>query len=489
MDQTLLLVIILAAVAVLLTFLVTFLLLNSRNRVNMARMQGVEASLTEKVTEREAQIAGLRESGERTLAELKAEQEKQLNKIKDDREKQLRELKEDQEKQLTALKEEQQNQLAALKKDQADLIEKIKADHDQQLEKVVANVRNELKLEYEESLKARKEELAKGNKSDIEGILNPLKESIEGMRKVMKENSEEHLKSTTELRSQLEQAVKEMGARTADLGAKADSLSEALSGRPKMQGNWGENMLDSILAQEGLIKGMHYTREDAREDQSRPDFIFHFKDGSQEKDLIVDSKVSLTAFVRYVNAENEDARKAALEEHLQSINRHIDELARKEYFKKVDKGRAFTDQVVMFMPIDQAFRVALDAKPTLWQDAYAKGVLIATEQTIMPFLKILQLTWNKYQQDSNLQEIKEAAERMIDRVGLFYDSYKDLGKRLKATIDTYNEGITKLEDNGRSITTAARQVMKFGIRRSKGKEFQVPEDTVALPEKAGETQE
>ncbi|MBO4767904.1 MAG: DNA recombination protein RmuC, partial [Bacteroidales bacterium] len=447
--------------------LVTFLLLNSRNRVNMTRMKGVEASLNEKVAEREAQIVGLRESGEKSLAELRESQEKQLNEFKEEREKQLRELKEEQEKQLAALKKER----------------------DEQLEKVVANVRNELKLEYEESLKARKEELAKGNKSDIEGILNPLKESIDGMRKVMKENSDEHLKSTTELRSQLEQAVKEMGARTADIGAKADSLSEALSGRPKMQGNWGENMLDSILAQEGLIKGMHYTREDAREDLSRPDFIFHFKDGSEEKDLIVDSKVSLTAFVRYVNAENEEERKTALDEHIQSINRHIDELSRKEYFKKVDKGKAFTDQVVMFMPIDQAFRVALDAKPTLWQDAYAKGVLIATEQTIMPFLKILQLTWNKYQQDSNLQEIKEAAERMIDRVGLFYDSYKDLGKRLKATIDTYNEGITKLEDNGRSITTAAKQVMKFGIKRSKGKEFQVPEDTVALPEKAEDTQE
>ncbi len=464
MDQTVLTVIILAAVAVLLTFLITFLLLNSRNRVNMARMQGEVNSLGDQVKERDERITGLRGRLDSERERLEGVRRDEITALKEERDKQLREL-----------KEEQQNQLAALKK-----------ERDEQLEKVVANVRNELRLEYEESLKARKEELAKGNKSDIEGILNPLKESIEGMRKVMKENSEEHLKSTTELRSQLEQAVKEMGARTADLGAKADSLSEALSGRPKMQGNWGENMLDSILAQEGLIKGMHYTREDAREDQSRPDFIFHFKDGSQEKDLIVDSKVSLTAFVRYVNAENEDERKAALEEHLQSINRHIDELARKEYFKKVDKGRAFTDQVVMFMPIDQAFRLALDARPTLWQDAYAKGVLIATEQTIMPFLKILQLTWNKYQQDSNLQEIRDAAERMIERVGLFYDSYKDLGKRLKATVDTYNEGITKLEDNGRSITTAAKQVMKFGVKRSKGKEFQVPAETLALPDSDAE---
>ena len=190
MDQTLLIVIIAAAVAVLLAFLLPFLLLNSRNRVNMARMQGELSSRDEKIREREARIT-----------DLKADQEKR--------------------------------------------IEELKKERDEQLQKVVANVRNELRLEYEESLKAKKEELSKGNKSDTEGILNPLKESIVEMNKAMKENSDEHLKSTTELRSQLEQAVKEMGARTADIGAKADNLSEALSGRPKMQGNWGENMLDS----------------------------------------------------------------------------------------------------------------------------------------------------------------------------------------------------------------------------------------------------
>lgn len=430
--------IILAVAAVILTFVLTYVIMNSRSKVRLAQKDGRIDVLEGTVGEREKDIRELQESSAAALSDLKANHKAELDN--------LRQM------------------------------------HQEQLQTVVAQVRNELKLEYEESLKARKEELSNGNKSDIESILNPLKESIEGMKKAMKANADEHLQSTTELKTKLEQAVKDMGARTADIGAKADSLSEALSGRPKMQGNWGENMLDSILAQEGLVKGMHYTREDAREDQSRPDFIFHFKEGEDQKDLIVDSKVSLTAFVRYVNAETEEERTAALDEHLKSISRHIDELARKEYAKKVDRDRMFTDQVVMFMPIDQAFRLALDANPMLWQEAYAKGVLIATEQTIMPFLKILQLTWNKYQQDTNLQEIKEAAENMIERVGLFYDSYKELGKKLKLACDAYNSGVAKLEDNGKSITTAARKVMKFGVKRSKGKEFSVPETPVLLSE-------
>lgn len=451
--ETQTLIIIIAIVAAVVASVLIFVIINSRTKVLLAQKDGRIGVLESTVKEREKDLCELQENCAASLRDLRQSNETVLSDLKASHKAEL---------------------------------ENLNKMHQEQLMQVVAQVRNELKLEYEESLKAGKEELSNGNKSDMESILNPLKESIEGMRKAMKDNADEHLQSTTELKTKLEQAVKDMGARTADIGAKADSLSEALSGRPKMQGNWGENMLDSILAQEGLIKGMHYTREDAREDLSRPDFIFHFREGEERKDLIVDSKVSLTAFVRYMNASTDDERKEALSDHLKSITSHINELTKKEYAKKVDRSRMFTDQVVMFMPIDQAFRTALDANPMLWQEAYAKGVLIATEQTIMPFLKILQLTWNKYQQDTNLQEIKDAAENMIERVGLFYESYKELGKKLKVACAAYNDGIVKLEDNGKSITTAARRVMKFGVKRPRGKEFSVPEESILLGEEIGE---
>jgi DNA recombination protein RmuC len=298
------------------------------------------------------------------------------------------------------------------------------------------------------------------------------------MEKAMKDNADSHLKSTTELSEQLKRAVKDMQEKTSDVGRKADTLSEALTGKPKVQGCFGENFLDAILAGEGLQEGTHYTREAANDDLSRPDFVFHFKDGYEEKDLVVDSKVSLTAFVDYMNAATPEDKASALDRHIKSVRKHIDELSRKEYAKK--RAKSFADYVLMFMPRDMAFRVALEADPMLWQEAYQKNVLIATEQTIMPFLKIIQLTWNKFQQDTNTQKITTAAQNMIDRVGAFYDAYIDLGKKLKSVTTAYNSGISKLKEGGQSITTSAKQVMELGVKRSKGKEFIVPDQMIEI---------
>ena len=179
-----------------------------------------------------------------------------------------------------------------------------------------------------------------------------------------------------------------------------------------------------------------------------------------------------------MNATDPEEKAAALDRHIKSVRKHIDELSKKEYAKK--RAKSFADYVLMFMPRDMAFRVALEAEPMLWQEAYQKNVLIATEQTIMPFIKIIQLTWNKYQQDTNTQKITVAAQNMIDRVGAFYDAYSELGRKLKSVTTAYNAGITKLQDDGLSITTSARQVMEIGVKRSKGKEFKVPDQMIEM---------
>ena len=353
-------------------------------------------------------------------------------------------------------------------------------NYDKALKSMRETVVASMTAETEKLLRQREKELADENQTSMDGILKPLKESISAMEKAMKDNASSHLETSTKLSEQLKQAVREMQEKTSDVGRKADTLSEALTGKPKVQGCFGENFLEAILAGEGLEEGKHYTREAANEDLSRPDFVFHFKEGLEQKDLIVDSKVSLTAFVEYMNASSEEEKSAALDRHIRSVRKHIEELARKEYAKK--NSRSFADYVLMFMPRDMAFRVALEADPMLWQEAYRKGVLIATEQTIMPFLKIMQLTWNKFQHDTNTQRITQAAQNMIDRVGTFYDSYAELGRKLKAVFGEYNKGVAKLQDNGQSITTSARQVISLGVRRSKGKEFTVPEETLEIGE-------
>ena len=365
-------------------------------------------------------------------------------------------------------------------KDMEKMAAQAQANYDKALAQMKETVVASMTAETEKLLRKREKELSEGNQTTMDGILKPLKESISAMEKAMKENASSHLETTSRLSEQLKNAVREMQEKTSDVGRKADSLSEALTGRPKVQGCFGENFLEAILAGEGLQEGKHYSREAANEDLSRPDFVFHFKENLEQKDLIVDSKVSLTAFVDYMNAETEEEKTSALDRHLKSIRKHIDELARKEYAKK--NSRSFADYVLMFMPRDMAFRVALEADQMLWQEAYKKGVLIVTEQTIMPFLKIMQLTWNKFQHDTNTQKITLAAQNMIDRVAAFYDSYTELGRKLKSLCTEYNKGITKLQDSGQSITTSARQVISLGIRRSKGKEFTVPEEIVEIEE-------
>ena len=365
-------------------------------------------------------------------------------------------------------------------KDMEKMTAQAQANYDKALAQMKETVVASMTAETEKLLRKREKELSEGNQTTMDGILKPLKESISAMEKAMKENASSHLETTSRLSEQLKNAVREMQEKTSDVGRKADSLSEALTGRPKVQGCFGENFLEAILAGEGLQEGKHYSREAANEDLSRPDFVFHFKENLEQKDLIVDSKVSLTAFVDYMNAETEEEKASALDRHLKSIRKHIDELARKEYARK--NARSFADYVLMFMPRDMAFRVALEADQMLWQEAYKKGVLIVTEQTIMPFLKIMQLTWNKFQHDTNTQKITLAAQNMIDRVAAFYDSYTELGRKLKSLCGEYNKGITKLQDSGQSITTSARQVISLGIRRSKGKEFSVPEEIVEIEE-------
>lgn len=349
----------------------------------------------------------------------------------------------------------------------------------EQQEKQVASVVARMTAESEKILREREKQLTEGNKTNIEEILAPLRESIVDMKRVMRDNAESHTKSTTELSKQLEQAVRDMQEKTREVGSKAEDLAQALTGRPRIQGDFGENFLEDILVREGFENGLQYERQYVNDDLSRPDFILHFKEGAEDKDLIVDSKVSLTAYARYVNATDDETRLKALSEHEASVRRHIDELSAKEYPKK---GKAFASFAIMFMPIDMALRAAIDKNPEIWQYAYRKGVLIATEQSIMPFIKIMSLTWRKFHQDSSIAEIMRYAEDMVGRVADFYKHYRELGTRLKGVCSAYNSGITQLEDHGQSITTSANQVMRLGVKASRGKVVEVPEKKVYLTE-------
>ena len=393
------------------------------------------------------------------------------------------------EERLAEQKAHAEQEISALKETHARMLQDLNEQHDKTLHEQINLLKTEMKAETEAILKAREEELSKGNRTNIDAILTPLKESIDKMQDAMDSNAREHLKSNTELRSQLTQAVKEMQERTTDIGSKADNLSLALTGKAKMQGCWGENLLDSILQREGLVKGLHYTREEANDDRTRPDFLFHFREEGIDKELVVDSKVSLTAYSAYMNATDSQEKEQHLAEHIRSIRKHIAELSAKDYARKISPERRFAGYVLMFMPIDMAMRVALDKEPLLWQEAYEKNVVIVTEQTVTPFLKIIEMTWNHAMQEDNNREIMKAAEEMIERVGQFYDSYSDLGEKLRIVCNEYNEGVKKLREGGHSITTSAKKVVRIGVRRDKNKKLNAPTKVIDYNEEKTTLQE
>lgn len=456
--------------SVLLTALVVFLLMNTKINAQKSAMENFETRIAAERQSAEKLLGECRANYEGQLENMRVADERQLAEVKAGYQRQLDEMKSGYEKQITGLKEGYSRSLDDLKVSNAETVRQLKEVQEKEMKAVVDG----MKAETEKLLKSREESLSKGNKDSMDSILQPLRESMEQMKKTMQDNQETHIKNTSELGQKLEQAVKEMSEKTREVGSKADNLSMALTGKSKVQGCWGEDLLETMLANEGFLQGVHYDREKVNSEGRRPDFIFYFKEGGASRNLIVDSKVSLTAYAKYMSNDiAKDEKDAYLKEHMDSIYKHIAELAKKDY-AGADK-KSFAKYVLMFLPIDNALRIAMDEDPMLWRDAYNKGVIIVTEQTIMPFLKILSITWTKFQQDSNIEAVSKAATTMIERVAAFYESYKSMGKKLNAVINEYNSGIVKLAPHGQSITTSANQVISLGVKTTKTREIQEPQ--------------
>lgn len=219
-------------------------------------------------------------------------------------------------------------------------------------------------------------------------IIDPLKETIREMRTAMDSSRDTHNKNT----ASLEKAIEEVMRRTREIGAEADKLASALRNENKVQGNWGELILDELLESQGLKEGIHYEKQVTLRDRAGkailneesgkrmiPDTILHYPDG---KDAVIDSKVSLTAFVDYQNAETDDARAEALQRHVRSVRQHVAELARKDYSAYIKLPRQALNYVIMFVPNEGALQLALAEAPELWREAFSKGVFITVSRIL-----------------------------------------------------------------------------------------------------------
>ena len=338
-------------------------------------------------------------------------------------------------------------------------------------DETVGKMTAQLKAATEDMLKQRQKEFSDSSKENIGQVVTPLKETIEKMKQALNDTALKQSQINGEMKAGIENMMRQSEAARKS----ADELANALRHGNKMQGDWGEAVLDELLRSQGLTPGVHYDVQAVLKDASgrtvyneqgsmlRPDVILHL---DESRDVIIDSKVSLSAFVDYVNAETEEDRQRYLKEHVASLNQHVKELSQKDYSSYVQPPKIRMDYVIMFVPHTGALWTALNVQPDLWRKAMEKNVFIADEQTLFAALRIINMTWTQIAQVRNHEKVFELANEMIDRVGQFMKKYEDIGSALEKAQKAYEEGGRKLQPGGQSIITTCGKLQKLGARNS-----------------------
>ncbi|MBE6299994.1 MAG: DNA recombination protein RmuC [Bacteroidales bacterium] len=334
-----------------------------------------------------------------------------------------------------------------------------------------------LKLEFSELserlLKEKSQELNNNNKESLAPFIESLKE---GMQKVSDEIKDSRERSV-EQKSSLDTAIRDMMARTNEIGNEATKLAEALKGKSKTQGLYGELVLTEILKNSGLKEGEHFecqvTIRDEKgnavlheETQKRmiPDVIVHYPD----KDLIIDSKVSLTAYLEWCEAETEEERNAAAKRHIQSIKSHIKEIVTKSYAQYHKASRRETiDCVVMFIPNENALILMRETEPKLWYEAYNQKVIITSELSLFSLLKMIENYWAQVVQQRNQEKIIVAAENMLNRLGDLFKMVEDIEKAFEVVGTKFSDVKKKMLTGGQSVATSAKQIIDSGVKSAK----------------------
>lgn len=390
-------------------------------------------------------------------------EEKELERVKS----LMDELKEHNQAALNAKEQAHKELLRAQEERHQEAVEAMEQRFRETMDKVTAQV----KTATESMLKDRQKEFAESSSNNLGQIVTPLRETIEKMKRAMDENTAKQTSMSGEMKANIENMMRQsMAAKES-----TDELTRVFKHGAKVQGDWGETILDELLQSQGLTNGIHYDTQATIKDASgntvkteegslmRPDIILHL---DQRRELIIDSKVSLTAFMDYVNADNEDDRQRYLKLHVESIQKHVKELSMKDYSSYIQPPKVKMDYVIMFVPHTGALWTALGAQPDLWRRAMEKNVFIADEQTLFAALRIINLTWTQIIQAQNHEKVYALANEMLNRVGQFWKEYEAMGRALKKVNEAYENGQKKITDGGQSINTTANQLIKLGARQS-----------------------
>ena len=372
---------------------------------------------------------------------------------------------ESQRKQMT---ESVNRQIDLLTRQHARQMEMLTAKYEQQNEALRQEMMLQFNVLASDVLKRNSESLKEANSEQIDALLRPLKENIESFKKTISEGYVKESSSRKLLEVQIERLVK----LNETIGEEARNLTSALKGNSKVQGDWGEMILETLLENAGLERGINFETQLTRDSGGnvlkndegkmlRPDVLIKLPDNHS---IIVDSKVSLTAFVDYCNAEDENVRIVAGKKHLQSVYAHIDELYAKMYQNNL-KGAA--DYVMMFIPNESAYIAAVQLDINLWKYAYERGVIIVSPTHLFSVMSIVSQLWRQDKQNKNAMLIAERGGKLYDKLVLFMESFEKVGKSIDDAMTSYNKSFNQLRTGKGNVLRQAEDMKALGAKASK----------------------
>lgn len=328
----------------------------------------------------------------------------------------------------------------------------------------VLNMQKTAHLQFEKLAQQIFEEksgkFTEANKNNIEALLKPLNENIDNFKKKVEETYDKESKQ----RFSLEEKVKDLIENTQKISQEANNLASALKGQAKKQGDWGETILERILELSGLEKNREYFIQENLKDEygqnQRPDIIVRLPD---DRNIIIDSKVSLNAYLRYSEADSKEQQDIFIASHLQAINQHIDQLSAKKY----EELTSSLDFVIMFIPVEPAYILAVQSDPDLWAYAYTRRILMISPTNLIAVLKIVADLWKREMQSKNAVEIAREGANLYDKFVGFVSTIEDIGRHLSRSQDAYLQAVSQLKDGRGNLISRVQKLRKLGVKSTK----------------------
>lgn len=348
--------------------------------------------------------------------------------------------------------------------------EALKAQQER-FDETIARISAQMKDATNEMLRQRQKEFSEASGQSLGVIVNPLKENIEELKRTLAENKNQQSADSGAIKT----IIQQMMQASEEARRSTDELTRVFRKSNNVQGLWGETVLDELLESQGLTRGVHYDVQPTIRDAAgsavisdegsrmRPDVILHL---DQRRDVIIDSKVSLAAYMDFVNAQDEGERQRSLAAHVNSIREQVKNLSVKDYSSYIQPPKVRMDYVIMFVPNTGALWTALGAQPDLWRWAMERNVYIADEQTLYAALRIINLTWTQIRQAENHEKVYALAGELMDRVGQFMKKYQAIGSSLAKAQQAYDEAERKLSPSGQSILQTCAKLQKLGAKQS-----------------------